>query len=115
MPLEKGKISSELNIVMKSRLRQCTLFLGMYLLLSWNSILESLNILVCLLIETDGLNRYGPHRLKCLSAWPIGSDTIMGWGLVGISIPYVGGSESLCGWVLGSHVLKLLPVWHTVS
>ena len=27
-------------------------------------------------VEYGGLNRFGPHRLMCLNAWPIGSGTI---------------------------------------
>ena len=33
-----------------------------------------------------GLNRYGPHRLMCLNAWPIGSGTNRRCGLVGESV-----------------------------
>ena len=34
----------------------------------------------------DDLNRYSPQRLMCLNAWPIGSDTIRRYGLVGGSV-----------------------------
>jgi hypothetical protein len=36
---------------------------------------------VCL---CDGLNRYGPHGLQCLNVWPIDSDNIGKYGLVGV-------------------------------
>ena len=40
-----------------------------------------------------GLNRYGPHKLKCLNAWPIASGTIRRCGLVGIGMVLM---EKLC-------------------
>ena len=33
-----------------------------------------------------GLNRYGPHRLVCLIAWPIGSGTIRRCGLIRVGV-----------------------------
>ena len=36
--------------------------------------------------KCGGLNRYDPHRLMCLNAWPVGSDTIRRCGLVGGSV-----------------------------
>ena len=30
--------------------------------------------------------KYGPHRLMCLNAWPIGSGTIRRCGLVGVGV-----------------------------
>ena len=32
------------------------------------------------------LNRNGPHRLKCLNAWPIGNDTPRRYGLSGVGV-----------------------------
>jgi hypothetical protein len=31
----------------------------------------------------SGLTRYGPHRLLCLNAWPMGSNTIRRYDLIG--------------------------------
>ena len=36
--------------------------------------------------KCGGLNRYDPHRLMCLNAWPVESDTIRRCGLVGGSV-----------------------------
>ena len=36
-----------------------------------------------------GLNRNVPHRLMCLNAWPIGSDTIRKYGLVGLDMAFL--------------------------
>ena len=43
---------------------------------------QSLLIPVILLCVHGGLNRYGPHRLMCLNAWPIGRGTIRRCGFV---------------------------------
>jgi hypothetical protein len=32
------------------------------------------------------LNRYGPHRFTGLNGWPIESDTIRRYGLIGIDV-----------------------------
>ena len=37
-------------------------------------------------ILCGGLNRNGPNRLMCLTAWPIGSGTIRRCGLVGVGV-----------------------------
>jgi hypothetical protein len=55
-----------------------------------------------------GLDRNGLHWVMCLNAQPVGSGTIRNYGLVG-------GSVSLWGWALMSPMLKLCPVWLTVS
>ena len=56
-------------------------------------------------MECD-LNTYGPHRLTCLNARPIGSGTIRRCGLVG-------GSVSLWGRALRYPMLKLHPEWNS--
>lgn len=37
-------------------------------------------------VECGGLNRFGPHRLMCLNAWPTGSGTIRRCVLVGVGV-----------------------------
>lgn len=40
-----------------------------------------------LLLHTyGGLNRNGPHRFMCLTAWPKASGTIIRHGLVGVDV-----------------------------
>ena len=39
------------------------------------------------------LNRFGLQRLMCLSAWPIGNDTIRRYDLVGVGVPLL---EEVC-------------------
>jgi hypothetical protein len=34
----------------------------------------------------DDLNRYNPHRLMCLNAWPIGSGNVSRCGLVSVDV-----------------------------
>jgi hypothetical protein len=36
--------------------------------------------------DCGDFNRYGPHRLTCLNAWPIGSGTIKRCGIVGETV-----------------------------
>lgn len=52
-----------------------------------------------------GLNRYDPHRLMYLSAWPIGSGILRGMTLL----------KEVChrSWGVRSCVLRLCSVWHT--
>ena len=38
------------------------------------------------IIVCAGVNRYGPHRLLGLNAWPVGRDTTRRCGLVGVSV-----------------------------
>ena len=40
-----------------------------------------------------GLNKFGPHRLMCLNAWPTGSGTIRRRDLVGVDVALV---EYMC-------------------
>ena len=42
--------------------------------------------LVILVPRCCSLDRYGPHRLMYLNAWPIGSTTIRKCGLVGVGV-----------------------------
>ena len=49
-----------------------------------------------------GLKRYGPHRCMCLSASPIGNDTIRRCNITRGSVP-------LWEWTLRTHMLKLHP------
>jgi hypothetical protein len=61
-----------------------------------------------------GLNRNGPHRLKCLNSWPTGNGTIRRCGLGGVGVALL---EEVChcgGGALKCHMRKLHPVWHTV-
>jgi len=45
-----------------------------------------------------GMNSYGLHRLICLKAWPMGSDSIRRHGLFGVGwCGLIGGSVSLWG------------------
>ncbi|ERE82677.1 putative double-stranded RNA-binding protein Staufen isoform 3 [Cricetulus griseus] len=37
-------------------------------------------------VECDGLNRYGPHGLMCLNAWPIQSGTIRSGTIVEVGV-----------------------------
>jgi len=37
-------------------------------------------------VECGGLSRNVPHRLMCLNAWPIGSDTIGRFDLAGVDV-----------------------------
>jgi hypothetical protein len=37
-------------------------------------------------VEGGGLNRFGPHRLMCFNAWPMGSGIIWRCGLVGVGV-----------------------------
>jgi hypothetical protein len=62
-----------------------------------------------------GLNKYGPHRLMCLNAWLIWSGTIRTCDLVGVGVALL---EKVChcgSRALRSPMLKLCPVWNTVS
>ena len=59
-----------------------------------------------------GLNRFGPHRLMCLNAWPIKSDTNRGCGLIGEGVAL---EEKVCHCGCGAsrsyiYMLKLCPV-----
>jgi hypothetical protein len=63
-------------------------------------------------VECGGLNRFGPHRLMCLNAWPTGSSTIRRCGLVGISVLPLDGRV---GGALRSPILKVFPMWNPVS
>ena len=51
-------------------------------------------------MEWNGLNRFGPHKLMCLKAWPTESDTIRRCGLVEVDVALW---EEVChwGWSLG--------------
>lgn len=42
------------------------------------------------MIESVGLNRYDSHSLTCLNAWAMGSGTIRGYALIGISMTLLG-------------------------
>ena len=37
-------------------------------------------------MECGGLNRFGPHRLLCLNAWPTASDTMRRCDLVEVGV-----------------------------
>jgi hypothetical protein len=52
--------------------------------------------------SSDGLNRFGPHRLMCLNVWPTGSDIVRSCGLVR-------GNVSLWGWALRVSSTQALP------
>ena len=58
-------------------------------------------------VECGVLNKYGPHRLMRLNAWPIVSDATRKCSLVG-------GSVSPWRRALRYHKVKLHPVWYTV-
>ena len=36
--------------------------------------------------QCSGLNRFGPHRLVCLSGWPIGNGTTKRYDLVRVDV-----------------------------
>lgn len=63
--------------------------------------------------DCSGLTRYDPHRLMCLNAWPIGSDTIRWCGLLRIGVALL---EKVChcGDGLWGPMLKLHPVWESL-
>jgi hypothetical protein len=68
---------------------------------------------VCVWCST--LNRYGPHRFMCWDAWPISFGTIRRYGLVGVGMALL---EKVChcgGHTSRSPMIKLCPVWKTVS
>ena len=61
-----------------------------------------------------GLNRYGPHRLICLNAWPIGSGAVRRCDLVGKAMALMM-EVCHCGGRPGSLICsKPCPVWDTV-
>jgi hypothetical protein len=41
--------------------------------------------------DCGALNRYGPHRLMCLNAWPMGSGTIKMCGLLEVGVALLKG------------------------
>jgi hypothetical protein len=57
-------------------------------------------------VKCGGLNRYGPHRLLYLDAWPIGSGTIRRCGLVGVGVTLFD-EVCHCGWTMRFQMLKL--------
>ena len=62
-----------------------------------------------------GLNRYGPHRLMCVNAWPVGSGTIRRCGIAGVSVALLRTSVTVGVGLEVFYMLRLLPIQHTVS
>lgn len=53
------------------------------------------------------LNRYGPERLICLNAWPIGSGAIRRCDLVGAGVAFL---EEVCHFQASKAPVSSLPV-----
>lgn len=59
-----------------------------------------------------GLNRYGPYKLICLNAWPLGSGTVRRCGLSGVSVALLENHVTL-GVGFEVSMLKVGPVWNS--